>query len=416
VSLDGCIRPASAGGSASSGYDRGVSEPRPNNAERSHPLEPLVLDQADPCERGRAHGEHWRAAIQELSELRLGLTLRRSGFLDEDEVLAAAGLHLPVLRERLPRLAQELEGIAEGAGLAPERLVVLNQYTDLRDIPRSVLGRPEPAAPRDRPEAGDPDGCTAVYFMGERGPLLGETWDLHADAEPYVRMLRIAPAGSEHETLCLTLAGCLGAVGISGCGVAVTINNLSSTDARVGVIWPALVRAMLEKPCARAAYELLMRTPLSSGHHYVIADGHDYYGVECSGELKVLTQLGPRAAHLHTNHCFDPVLRRREAVPAGSTSFHRLNLATTLYAQARPRDEEGMWTLLHTRDGSVGSLCIDPRPDAEPTATATVAVIVMRLADGWVRVVRGGAHRGEPLELAVGRWRGQPATAYAAGR
>jgi isopenicillin-N N-acyltransferase like protein len=330
-------------------------------------------------------------------------------------VLAAAGLHLPVLRAWLPAMAEELEGIAEGAGLSPERVVVLNQYTDLRDVPRSVLGLPE-RAPRLEPdgpvsERGDPDGCTAVYFMGDRGPLMGETWDLHANAEPYVRMLRIAPAGRDHETLCLTLTGCLGAAGIGAHGVAVTINNLSSTDGRVGVVWPALVRAMLEQTSARAAYELLLRTPLSSGHHYVVADGHDYYGVECSGELKVLTQLGPRAAHLHTNHCFDPVLRRREAVPRGSTSFHRLNLATTLYAQARPRDEDGMWSLLHTHDGSAGSLLVQPPPGAEPTATATVAVIVMRLADGWVRVGRGGADGGDPLELRVGRWQGQPAKA-----
>lgn len=384
-----------------------VSEPKAGNVTRSHLLEPLLLDQADPRERGRAHGEHWRAAIHELAEIRLALTLRRSAFLDEAEVLAAAGLHLPVLRAQLPGLADELVGIAEGADLSPERVVVLNHYTDLRDVPRSVLGAPATGSP----EPGDPDGCTAIYFSGDRGPLMGETWDLHANAEPYVRMLRIAPAGSDHESLCLTLAGCLGAAGISGRGVAVTINNLSSTDGRVGVVWPALVRAMLEQPNARAAYELLLRTPLSSGHHYVIADGHDYYGVETSGGLKVLTQLGPRAAHLHTNHCFDPVLRRHEAVARGSTSFHRLNLATTIYAQQRPRDADGLWSLLHTRDGSRGSLCIDPAPGAAPTATATCAVIVMRLHDGWVRVVQGGAHRSEPLELAVGRWQGQPAPA-----
>ncbi len=386
-----------------------MTEPKAKNVVRSHVLEPLVLDQVDARARGRAHGEHWRAAIHELAELRLGLTLRRSGFLDEAEVLAAAGLHLPVLHAQLPQLAEELHGIADGADISPERVVVLNHYTDLRDVPRSVLG---PAAEQEQQrEPGDPDGCTAIYFSGDRGPLMGETWDLHANAEPYVRMLRIAPAGGEHETLCLTLVGCLGAVGISSRGVAVTVNNLSSTDGRVGVVWPALVRAMLEQPDARAAYELLLRTPLSSGHHYVIADGHDYYGVETSGELKVLTQLGPRAAHLHTNHCFDPVLRRREAVPERSTSFHRLNLATTIYAQQRPRDLEGLWSLLHTRDGSRGSLCIDPVAGAEPTATATCAVIVMRLHDGRVRVVQGGAHRSEPLELSVGRWQGRPTPA-----
>lgn len=382
----------------------------PSDQGESHPLEPLLLHQDDPRARGQAHGEHWRRAIRELAEIRMALTLRRSRFADQAELLAAAGLHLPVLRQQLPSLADELEGIAEGADLAPERVVVLNHDSDLRDVPRTVLGGLDAGAV-PTPD-GDPGGGTAIYFNGVRGPLLGQTWDVHADAEPYVRMLRIAPASSDHEILCLTLAGCLGVTGISSRGVAVTMSTLSSTDGRVGVVWPALLRAMLEQPHARAAYELLLRTPLSGGHYSVLADGYDYYGVEASGELKVLTQIGPRAAHLHTNHCFDPVLRKREAVRRESTTFHRLNLATTLYAQQRPRDADGLWSLLHTRDGSPGSLCIDPPgPGEGSVATATCAVIVMRLHDGWVRVVRGGAHRSPPLELGVGRWRGQPVPA-----
>ena len=378
----------------------------------AHPLEPLLLDQVDPKERGRAHGEHWRGAIAELAEVRVALALRCGDFRDEAEVLGVAGLHLPCLRRHLPAMADELQGIAEGADVSPERIVVLNHYTDLRDVPRAVIdadagqpiGRNEVA-----PEggAGDPGGCTAVYFNGKRGPLQGVTWDLHGNAEAHVRMLRIAPKDRDDEVLCMTLAGCLGAAGMSGRGVTVTVNNLSSTDGRVGVVWPAVVRAMLDQPNAAAARALLERTPLSSGHHYMIADGQDYYGIETSAEQKVVTQLGPRAAHVHTNHCFDPVLRRCEAVPAGSTSFARLNLATTLYAQQRPTDVDALWNLLHTQEQGKGSLCIEPDPD-DPTATSTCAVIAMRLHEGWMRVVRGNAHRAEPLELRVQRWQGQP--------
>lgn len=388
------------------GYDRSVSVTGEGDSTRSsrHPLTPLLLDQVEPRARGRAHGEQWRDAIHELAQVRLELALRRGDFRDEQEVLAVAGLHLPVLREHLPAMADELHGIAEGADLSPERVVVLNHYTDLRDVPRSVLGGSEPGAAPKPVDDSDPGGCTAVYLNGDEGPLMGETWDLHANAEPFVRMLRIAPADSEREVLCLTLAGCLGAAGIGDRGVAVAVNNLSSTDGRVGVVWPALVRAMLEQRSAVEARDLLLRTPLSSGHNYMIADGEHYFGVETSGELKVQTQRGPRAAHLHTNHCFDPVLRKREAVRRGSTTFHRLNLATSVYAQQRPRDADGLWSLLHTRDGTPGSLCIDPDPTAPPTSTATCAVIVMRLRDGWVRVVRGAGHRSEPLELTLDRW------------
>ncbi len=373
--------------------------PEPHAA---HSLEPLLLDQVDPRKRGQAHGEHWRDAIHQLARIRLESTLRRSAFASEEAVLEAARLHLPVLREHLPELADELAGIAQGADLSPQRVVVLNQADDLRDLPA-----PGTAADDGPPAASeDLGGSTSIYFNGDRGPLLGQTLDLQAEVEPYVRMLRIAPTGGEHEILCLTLAGCLGLAGIASTGVTVAANDLRSADGRVGVVWPAAVRAMLASPNASAAYQRLRATPLSGGHYYMIADGHDYYGVETSGQHCVLTQLGPRAAHLHTNHCFDPILRRHEAVPLGSTTHPRLNLATTIYAQQRPRTADALWSLLHTRDGTRGSVCIDPSPAAGPTATC--AVIVMRLHEGWVRVVRGAEHRSPPLELTVQRWRGQP--------
>lgn len=357
-------------------------------------LEPLVLEQVDPADRGRAHGEHWRAEIRELASIRWALCRERGAFEDDAELSRTAAAHLPVLQRESPELHAELEGIAIGADLCPERIVVLNHYTDLRDVPAS-------ARPRD------PGGCTTIYASGHDGPVLAQTWDMHASALPYVRMLRVAPRGGDDEVLCLTLTGCLGMAGLAGSGVAVAINNLYSTDGGIGMPWPALVRAMLACDDAASAYALLRRTPRSSGHHYMIADGRDFYGVETSGRLDVLTQSGPRAAHLHTNHCFDPVLRRREAVPAGSTTFHRLNLATTLYAQQRPATADALWDLFHTHDDGPGALCIHPASGSgDPHATITCAVLSMRLRDGRVRVAQGCAARSEPLELSIDRWRG----------
>ncbi|HET6584446.1 MAG TPA: C45 family peptidase, partial [Nannocystaceae bacterium] len=282
-------------------------------------MAPVLFDQVSSAARGRAHGELWRSEIRELAELRMQLCLARGAFADAAQVSAIARLHLPVLARHLPELFDELLGIAQGADLTPEQIVVLNHYTDLRDVPPSVLDA-------------EPDGCTALYLNGSAGPVLGQTWDMHASAEPFVRAIRVR-AAEGGEAICFTLTGCVGMAGMGPHGVGVTINNLSSTDGGLGVVWPALVRAMIAQPSARAAYELLLRTPLSSGHHYMIADGNEFFGVECSGQLKVLTQVGGKAAHLHTNHCFDPVLRTRESVARVSSTFDRLDMATTLYVQ-----------------------------------------------------------------------------------
>lgn len=354
-------------------------------------MQAIVFDQVDPRARGQAHGELWREEIRELAEIRARLAVERGRMRDRSHVLEAARLHLRPLAEHAPDLHAELLGISEGSGVPPELVVVLNHYSDLRDLSG------------DAPllEPGDAEGCTAIYFNGREGAVLGQTWDMHASAASYVRLLRIAPSDGRPEVVCLSLTGCLGIAGINASGVAVAVANLRSTDAALGVTWPAIVRAMLAEPSAAAAYGLLRRVPLTSGHHYMIADGSDFYGVETSGTLKVLTQTGARAAHLHTNHCFDPVLRRHEDVPRGSTTFDRLNLATTIYAQARPTTADDLWSLLHTHTDTRGSLC--RHGDGDPDGPMTCGIVVMRLAEPWIRAVQGCDARDRPVEVALRR-------------
>ncbi|HWB74966.1 MAG TPA: C45 family peptidase [Nannocystaceae bacterium] len=353
-------------------------------------LELVTFDQANGSARGRAHGELWRAEIRELTDIRVELCIKKGGFRDRAQLLAIAELHLPPLLAHDTALHAELIGIAEGAALTPAEIVVLNHYSDLRDVPASVL---------------DDEGCTAIYVPGSEGALLGQTWDMHATAEPFVRAVRFGD-----DAICFTLTGCLGMAGLGKHGVAVTINNLSSTDGKVGVVWPAIVRAMLACTDARAAYELLLRTPLSSGHHYMIADGHEFYGVECSGELKVLTQKGAKAAHLHTNHCFDPVLRTRERVPAGTTSWARLDSASTLYVQQRPRDVDGLWTLLGNHDGYPRSICSHKHElDGDPSASKTCGRLVIEPGTGRMRVAVGCSRDDAPIDLLLSSRAGERA-------
>jgi isopenicillin-N N-acyltransferase-like protein len=356
------------------------------------PLTPVLFDQNDARARGRAHGELWRAQIRELAALRLELALaeRPAGGRAALETLAMQ--HVPVLRDHFPDLADELEGIAEGAAVDVASVVVLNNYSDIRDVAHRGAAAEVDAG----------DGCTAIYFAGDAGPVLGQTWDMHGSALPFVRLLRIAPSDGSQDTVCLSLTGCLGLAGLGRTGVAVTINNLESTDAGLGVAWPAMVRAMLRASDAVAARDLLERTPLTSGHHYMIADGRSFFGVETSGVHKVRTQSGAKAAHLHTNHCFDPVLRMHERMVPGTTSFDRLNMATTLYVQQRPRSLDGLWALLSSHEGHPRGICCHTGElPGGASHSITCARIAIELWTGRVRVATGCSRDEAPIELAI---------------
>ena len=350
-------------------------------------LEPVVFDQPSGRERGEAHGELWRREIAALAAMRLEQCVRHGPFDGPEQVLHLAAQHLPVLAEQAPELHDELLGIARGADLGVERVVVLNHYEALAALAPTV-------------SVDDLGGGTAIYTHGKDGPLLGQTLDMHPSAEPFVRVISLRSPDGATESLCLTVTGCLGLAGLGHTGVAVTTNALSLVDAKVGLVWPALVRQLLEAPDAEAALARVRAAPRGGGRFYVVADGERFYGIECSGELEVLTQKGARAAHLHTNHAFDPVLRQRERVSPRSSTFDRLNMATTLYAQQRPTSFEALWSLLGSHDGQPRSIC-SHLAEGEPDALVTCGRVLMRPLAGAMRVAAGCSRTERAVDLRV---------------
>jgi len=272
-------------------------------------VETLVLDDATSALRGERHGESWRDDIQRLYEIRLGLMFEKTDLKREEDVLALARQHLPVLARFDEGLSDELHGIARGSGLSPAHIVVLNHYTDMRDLGHAHL---------------DDSGCTVVFAPARdgHGPLLGQTWDTHGSATDFVRLLDVRDG--DRRTLLFTITGCLGMAGLNDQGVALVINNLNSLDAKVGVVWPALIRRALAEQTAQAARDVILGAELGSGHHYMVADASAAFGIETSGTKKKVIQQGAEQIHLHTNHCLDDEMVATAEIGPGSTSKRRL--------------------------------------------------------------------------------------------
>jgi isopenicillin-N N-acyltransferase-like protein len=333
----------------------------------------LELQGRSPTARGEQHGETFKNEIHGIYDVRLRLMLQKTDLSTEENVLALARHHLPVLERFDPGLATELDAIARAAGLTPAHLVVVNHYTDLRDLSLRDL-----RALGTSPAAADPGGCSAWFVDGEHR-LLGQTWDMHASATPYALLL-IVTNDDGSKTALFTITGCLGMTGMTSTGVALTINNLNSLDATVGVIWPALVRKALAQPTAASSLALLQAAPIGSGRHYVVADGRDVFGMETSGTRKkvIFEGQGPGASkngasYFHTNHCVDDEMKATARIMPGSTTLLRYQ---TLQARADggrvPRTAREMFDAF----ADVG--LSNDKPDA-PDDVATCGAIVMDL-------------------------------------
>lgn len=328
----------------------------------SRPLNILKLESPDPLERGHQHGETLREQIKEIAEIRLERTCALSPFKRVKDILALAEEHIPLLQDYDESLFLEFRGIAEASNISMALLVVLNHYTDLRDISPKSLDH-------------DPGGCSIIFSPTVKGPILAQTWDIHGSAEPYVILLKFS------DSILFSIAGCLGMTGLNNHGVAVAINNLSSIDAKVGVVWPALIRKALEVSKACDARDEILAAPLGSGRHFAIADEHDFFSIEASGTKKKLVWDNPTKLYFHTNHCLDSDMRKTHIVSKESTSYYRYQQLDDVIRHQDLSTAEKVFVAL----AGVGL----PKDPLDPHKTATCGALVMNIKERFVLGCQG---------------------------
>lgn len=335
---------------------------------------------------GRQYGEALRAEIQALAEERLRLARRdaeqRGRRPTRAQCLDAAARCLPAHAAYDPEGFAEFQGIAEGAGIAPELLLIGNGYTDYKDL--LGLGRTD-------------EECTAFWVRPEAAggrTLCGQTWDMHATAEPFAVLVHRRPARGP-ETLSLTVAGCLSLIGLNSAGVAVGNTNLTATDARPGVIYVALIHRALRSRSLPAAVAAFTEAPRAAGHNYYLADASGQVSdVETTaGRAVVLSPEGD--GYVHTNHYTAPELLPLAVPPdPESTTRERHARMSALLSEApRPLTPEGIRQLLADHAGGERAICVH---NTTPDGGKSCAVVVMcpQTRELWVRV---GTPCGGPL-------------------
>ncbi|MCS6856456.1 MAG: C45 family peptidase [Sandaracinaceae bacterium] len=358
-------------------------------------------EEATPYERGLFHGESFRDEIAAIAMIRSELCKTQGRFKSDEELLRVARLHIPVLRSYDEDLFQELRGIGDGARLPIERVVVLNHYTDLKDIdPKKVM----PVEEEEEGIMGESDGCTSIVASTEEGVFLGQTWDMHGSALPFVAMMRIpgrlkqgaTQAEWVPEAWVLTITGCLGMAGINSKGVGIAINNLRSLDARVGLVWPALVRRVLEMDTAAKGCQLVCSAPLGSGHHYLVADAREAFGIETSGTRFEVWRKAefthPGVAFHHENHCLGRYVCEVSEVSPTSTTIERFGFLENSLATRPISSGLDLWERLGSHEGYPRSVCTHLATHEHPHAMLTCAAILCDLSRKKVYAHQGCIH------------------------
>lgn len=317
---------------------------------------------------GRRHGEAQRAEIRRFLDdrlTRIGAILGRP--VDLPDFSAAVAAHAAVARDRLPALAEELRGLADGAGISMEEAWLLQLRRELVGY-RSVRA------------AGD---CTTFARRSGGVTVLGQTIDLNGDMAAELTVMELEPADTGRRLALVSFTGLLGYLGMNDRGLAIGLNLVLAGDWRPGIPGYMAIRHLLdEAACVDDCIRRLKGLPLASSRALTIADQERLVTVEYVLDEMVVFE---GVELVHANHFLHPRFAGRDELnPFARTSSLRRQAACAAALTALPAGAGP--------DAYLDILAAPPvhvPPNGDVRRECTAACVVMRPDLGTMHVRQG---------------------------
>lgn len=348
---------------------------------------PWIRAHGDPYEAGFRHGVARGQALHAFLDdglARLNRLLPAPVSLDSLRPRLAA--YDAEIRAATPELAEELNGLAEGAGIGREEALLLQ-------VRREILGYSRIPAHGDCTtyacpgSASDPEGRPAV---------LAQTVDLNGDLDDQIAVLDVARSGAAgRRALVLSFGGLLGYLGINSDGLAIGLNLVLGGDWRPGLPPYLAIRHLLDHAsCVDEAIAMVQKIRLASSRALTFCDVSKAACVEIVGdEYRVLEGR----ELLHTNHFLHPDFEACDElnVFARNSSLQRLKACEAgLSALPQAVSVEDRFKMLSTAPIRVADT-------GDIRRERTVAAVVMLPGRGELHVRPGDPSRSATVSFTL---------------
>ena len=334
--------------------------------------------QGSPAERGRRYGQLAARRIHRALASYRDVFRHRVGLDWEAAVLHARTL-LPAIEGFAPHALDEMHGIAQGAEVPFDGILVLNCRSELMFAAARRQG--------DTP----PGECTSFAVTPEASAdghmLLGQNWDWVPFARELCVMLEVE-RDDKPSFATLVEAGMLAKVGMNAAGFGLCTNTLVSTqDAdRSGVPYHVMLRALLDAETVDDASCILGSAERALSANYLVADkrGHAVNFETIAGGRTEIRATPPHAGVIaHSNHFLAPEFAAIDAY-VGNSPHSLTRLADMRHGlHDKNRTVDRMQAVLRRHDHAPNGICSHPDPAAHPLyARTTVASFVADLTAG----------------------------------
>ncbi|MEU5219804.1 C45 family peptidase [Streptomyces sp. NPDC020807] len=277
-----------------------------------------------------------------------------------------------------PALVEEMEGVAEGAGVPFATVAALNARTEI-------------LAEAGAPRAGE---CSTLVDTAGPGPALGgQCWDWHEELAGAWHPQTVT--GDLRSFAGITEHGILAKIGVNDAGVGVLFNILGhADDAATGVPVHLVARQVLGTAGSFAeAVGILTGAPVSASTVITVVTADRAASVELAPGGSAVVAPDERGRLVRTNHFLDPALAAGELRGRREPeTYDRHRLLTARVAdRPGPFDREALAGLLaaHREDGAE-VCCHAPADGRLGSRWATLATVAVDPAARSLAVHAGG--------------------------
>ncbi|MFG6192452.1 C45 family autoproteolytic acyltransferase/hydolase [Nonomuraea sp. JJY05] len=347
----------------------------------------FMSTQIDPRARGKELGTHRSKAIR----------ANLAGYSDLFHVAGATAtqvrtwgeLALERTADWAPHLAEEIAGIAGGAGLEPWQVAVVNARTEILAAIDAT---------------GEGECSTSVVLPGEgEAPRTVQTWDWHDHLRDAPMLWELEPRPG-HVVRTFTEAGALAKIGVNTAGLGIHFNILrhDSDTADLGVPVHLIARRILdEATTVEEAADIARSATVSASTVITAVTSSDAGSIEISPAGVAVIPPEPDGVLQHCNHFLDPALAKDERHstdrPSTYARFQHLR-ANTEGLSSDDHTKRALAMLSHGPDDA--PVCAHPDQTMPINQRwETVATIALDLVAARLRV-----HQGGPCQVTEATW------------
>lgn len=326
---------------------------------------------------GRQHGAACRQLILRHRDLALA-RLRSHAGVDLDWALGAALDYRPFVQRHTPFLDEEIQGLAEGAGITLAEAYLLQLRAELT----IAAGQEDP----------DSRECTTFAALPEATAdgvgLAGQNADLpHFYAELGIVMELVPDDGPA--LLMFTPAGQVSYIGLNSLGLCIFANFLTCGGWRPGFPRYLLSRLALTRGSVAEALAAIRAVERASSRNLLMLDAAGA-AVDLETTPTRDAAIEPQDGLLaHANHYLSAELRDEERSPERSwanSAARQARIEALLAAERGRLDLARMEAIMRDRAGLPDAICDAPGDNEFDSSTVASVIAAPALGQLWVAV------------------------------